>query len=313
MTVFEYPFNEKPNIDKCVLALGFFDGVHVAHRDLLLKGKEAAKKSGLSFGVFTFKSDGRIKAGAKRLYDDREKAELFETLGADFTVFADFGAIGGCTPRDFVKKILVGELCCITCVAGFNFRFGKGASAGASELLGYMQECGCDAIICDEITADDGSTLSATGIRRLIEEGRTEEANMLLGSPYYIKGRVLHGRADGRKLGFPTANLEIGEGKIVPRLGVYRTAVAIDGRIYSAVTNIGRCPTFMGESTRLEAHLIGFDGNLYDKEIKVYILGFLRDERKFGSLDELKAQINLDRERTIIENGELTWQALGQK
>ena len=120
-------------------------------------------------------------------------------------------------------------------------------------------------------------------------------------------------KTSGKLTAKQTANLEIGEGKIVPRLGVYRTAVAIDGRIYSAVTNIGRCPTFMGESTRLEAHLIGFDGNLYDKEIKVYILGFLRDERKFGSLDELKAQINLDRERTIIENGELTWQALGQK
>ena len=313
MTVYEYPFNEKPNIDNCVLALGFFDGVHLAHRDLLLKGKEAATRLGLSFGIFTFKSDGSIKANAKRLYDDKEKAEIFETLGADFTVFADFGAIVGCSPSDFVKRILVDELSCKICVAGFNFRFGKGASAGASELSKLMQECGGEAMICEEITTDDGQTLSATAIRELIESGKTEEANMLLGSPYYIKGRVLHGRADGRKLGFPTANIEIGEGKIVPRLGVYRTAVALDGRIYSAVTNIGKCPTFMGESTRLEAHIIGFNGDLYDKEIKVYILGFLRDEKKFGSIDELKAQINIDKERTIKENGELTWQALGQK
>ena len=313
MIIYQYPQAEKLNIRDCVLALGFFDGVHIAHRDLLLAAKRIAEERGLAFGIFTFGSEGGIKKSVRRLYDDGEKAELFCAVGADFTVYADFGKIASLSPEEFVANTLCADLNCHVCVAGFNFRFGKGASAGAIQLSGYMQECGCDAIICDEITADDGSTLSATGIRGLIEEGRTEEANMLLGSPYYIKGRVLHGRADGRKLGFPTANIEIGEGKIVPRLGVYRTAVAIDGRIYSAVTNIGRCPTFMGESTRLEAHLIGFDGNLYDKEIKVYILGFLRDERKFGSLDELKAQINLDRERTIIENGELTWQALGQK
>jgi riboflavin kinase/FMN adenylyltransferase len=313
VTVYEYPFTEKPNIDRCVLALGFFDGVHVAHRDLLLKAKEAAMRRGLSFGIFTFESDGKIKAGARRLYDDEEKAEIFDSLGADFTVFADFSAISGCTPEDFVDRILIDDLCCRICVAGYNFRFGKGASAGAKELTEFMRRRDAEALICDEIKAKDGSPVSATVIRELIEEGKTEEANILLGAPYYIKGRVLHGRADGRKLGFPTANLEIGEGKIVPRLGVYRTAVDLDGRIISAVTNIGKCPTFMGESTRLEAHLIDFDGDLYGREIKVYILGFLRDEMRFDSLEELKAQIDIDKKATIKENGELTWQESGLK
>ena len=313
MVIYEYPFEKELNIDNCALALGFFDGVHIAHRDLLQKARDAAYKKGLKFGIFTFKSDGNIKSNSQRLYDDGEKADIFASLGADFTVFADFSAISGYSPEDFVKNILVNQLSCKICVAGFNFRFGKGASAGVNELSKFMKECDGEAIICGEITTDDGSTLSATLIRELISNGNIEDANRLLGSPYYIKGRVQHGRADGRKLGFPTANVAIENGKAIPRLGVYRTATVIDGKIYSGVTNIGKCPTFMGEEIKLESHIIDFDGDLYDKEIKVYLLGFLRDETPFKSLENLKMQINIDKNTTIKENGDITWQELGLK
>ena len=313
MQVYEYPFEKEHNVENCALALGFFDGVHIAHRDLLKKAKEVATEKGLKFGIFTFKSEGNIKNKSARLYDDGEKADIFASLGADFTVFADFSAISGYSPKDFVKSILVNQLSCKICVAGFNFRFGKGASAGAKELSELMKECGGEAIICSEITADDGSILSATLIRELISSGNIESANSLLGSPYYIKGRVLHGRADGRKLGFPTANIAMESGKAIPRLGVYRTATVIDGKIYNGVTNIGKCPTFMGEEIRLECHLIDFDGELYGREIKVYLLGFIRDEKTFDSLDDLKAQIKNDKETTIKENGEIKWQELGLK
>ena len=313
MVIYQYPFESKPNTDDCVLALGFFDGVHVAHRDLIKKAKDVAQTQGLKFGIFTFRSDGRIKANAKRLYSDEEKAEFFKELGADFIIFADFGAISGCSAEDFVKGVLAEEICCRICVAGFNFRFGKGAVAGANELCRYMNECGGQAFICEEVTSPDGSTLSASVIRNLIAEGKIEEANANLGSPYYIKGRVLHGRADGRKLGFPTANISIGEDKAVPRLGVYRTVTVIDGKIYNGVTNIGKCPTFMGEEIRLECHLIDFDGDLYGRELRVYLLGFLRDEMGFDSIDSLKMQIQIDKETTIKENGEIKWQELGLK
>ncbi len=313
MVIYEYPFNEKLNIPECVLALGFFDGVHIAHRDLLDRAKGIANDRGLAFGIFTFKSDGNIKISSSRLYDDQDKADIFEALGADFTVFADFSAISGCSPEDFVKQILINELSCGVCVAGFNFRFGKGASAGSTELSAFMQESGMEACICREITAEDGSTLSATLIRELIAKGQIEEANAHLGSPYYIKGRVLHGRADGRKLGFPTANLSLPDGRIIPRLGVYRSAVIIDGKVYSAVTNIGKCPTFEGDEIRLEAHIIGFEGDLYGRELKVFLLGFLRDERHFNGLDQLKMQINIDKNITIKKNGDIKWQDLGLK
>ncbi len=312
MVIYEYPFKEKQNIPECVMALGFFDGVHIAHRDLLKTAAEIVKERGLSLGVFTFGSDGRIKAESGRLYDDGEKAEIFEQLGADFTVYADFGAISDCSPEDFVKNILCRDLNCKVCVAGFNFRFGKGARADSARLCELMSEMGGEACICDEITAG-GVTLSATLIRRLIAEGKIEEANRYLGAPYYIKGRVLHGRSDGRKIGFPTVNLSIDDGRVIPKFGVYRSAVVIDGRVYSGVSNVGVCPTFDGKEIRLETHIINFSGDLYGREMRVYLLGFLREERRFGSIDELKMQINIDKNTTIKENGDIKWQELGLK
>lgn len=312
MTIYQYPTEQKTNINSCVLALGFFDGVHIAHRDLLSRAREVARERGLSFGIFTFGSSGNIKADTRRLYDDNEKAELFESLGADFVVYADFGRVAGLSPEDFVKKTLCEELGCQVCVAGFNFRFGKGAAADSARLAALMAEAGGEALILEEITAD-GITLSATLIRGLITSGKIEEANTYLGAPYYIKGRVSHGRSDGRRLGFPTANIVIGEGKILPKAGVYRTAAVINDRVYSAVSNIGVCPTFDGTETRLEAHIIDFDGDLYEKEIRVYLLGYLREERRFDSLNELKMQINIDKNTTIKENGDIEWQHLGLK
>lgn len=313
MIIYDYPIINSNKPSECVLALGFFDGVHIAHRDLLLKAKNIARSKGLSFGIFTFKSSSNIKINTARLYEDTDKAEIFESLGADFVVFADFSAIASFSPEDFVNKALCHDLSCKMCVAGFNFRFGKGAKGGSRELVDLMARNGGEACICEEITANDGSTLSATMIRNLIVDGKIEEANAHLGSPYYIKGRVLHGRADGRTLGFPTANLTIGEGRAIPKLGVYRTASVLDGKIYSGVTNIGKCPTFNGEEIRLETHLIDFDGDLYGQDVKVYLLGFLREERRFDSLDLLKAQINTDKKTTIIKNGDISWQELGLK
>lgn len=312
MVIYEYPFKQKQNIPECVMALGFFDGVHIAHRDLLKQARDIAREKGLAFGVFTFGSTGGIKINAGRLYDDGEKAEIFDALGADFTVYADFGAISGNSAEDFVNKILCLDLNCKVCVAGFNFRFGKGASGDQARLTELMRKNGKETYICDEITAG-GVTLSATLIRNLIADGKIEEANSYLGAPYYIKGRVLHGRSDGRKLGFPTANISIEEGRIVPRFGVYRSATIIDGKMYNGVSNVGICPTFDGREIRLETHIIDFSGDLYGKELRVYLLGFLRDERRFDTIDELKTQINIDKNTTIIKNGEIKWQELGLK
>ena len=167
MIIYEYPLKEKSNIPGCVMALGFFDGVHIAHRDLLANAKKIADERGLAFGIFTFASGGDIKAKAGRLYNDEEKAEMFQELGADFTVFSDFAAISGSSPEDFVLNILCRDLNCKVCVAGFNFRFGKGASADSTRLATLMTDGGGEAVICDEIT-QDGLTMSATLDRKSV-------------------------------------------------------------------------------------------------------------------------------------------------
>lgn len=313
MVIYEYPFEKKQNIPECVLALGFFDGVHIAHRDLISTARRIADEREIKLGIFTFGASGNIKGSSVRLYGDDEKSEIFDQLGADFTVFADFPSISGQSPEDFVTKTLVGELNCRVCVAGFNFRFGKGAAAGESELRSLMTETGGEAVIRREIKGEDGETLSATLVRDLILSGEIKKANDILGSPYYIKGRVLHGRRIGRDIGFPTVNIQIDKGRIIPRLGVYRSAIPIDGRIFHGVTNIGSCPTFEERAVHLETHIIGYEGDLYDKELKVFLLDFLRDEKAFLSVDELKMQINIDKDTAIKENGDIKWQDLGLK
>ena len=312
MVIYHYPTDESLNISECVLALGFFDGVHMAHRDLIDKAAETARERGLKLGIFTFGSKSAIKADAERLYNDAEKADIFSDLGADFTVIADFKAIAHMSAEDFVNDLLVRDLNCRVCVAGFNFRFGRGAAGNSDMLTALMEKAGGEARICEEITAK-GVTLSATLIRSLISEGEIEQANEYLGAPYYIIGRVLHGRSDGRKIGFPTINMTIEEGRIIPKRGVYRTAVVIDGKLYSGVSNVGVCPTFEGSEVRLETHVIDYDGDLYGREMRVYLLGYLREERKFDSIDLLKGQIEYDKNRAIKENGEIKWQELGLK
>lgn len=313
MVRYDYPLKEKINMPECVLALGFFDGVHIAHRDLIARAKKTALAKDMRFGIFTFASDGIIKKDVPRLYNDDEKAEIFEALGADFAIFADFSAISGMSPKEFVADLLCSELGCRVAVAGFNFRFGKFASGNADDLTEIMSDAGGDAIICEEILADDGESLSATLIRRLITEGEIKRANSLLGSPYNIKGRVLHGNKVGRKLGFPTANIEIEEGRIIPALGVYASAIPIDGKIYLGVTNVGKCPTFEERRIHLETNIIDFSGDLYDREISVYLLDYLRGEAVFSSADELIRQIDIDKNKTIFEFGEITWQDVGLK
>ena len=185
MVIYHYPFKENTDIAPSVLALGFFDGVHIAHRDLIKTARDEADKRGLKLGVFTFGAGGNIKTGASRLYGDLEKAEIFEKLGADFTVIADFGSIAGMSGEDFVKGLLVNELNAKVCVAGFNFRFGKGAKSGEAELRSFMNDVGGEAVVREEITTSDHTTISATMIRDMITGGNIKKANEILGAPYY--------------------------------------------------------------------------------------------------------------------------------
>ena len=309
MQIYEYPLENRTG-EKCVLALGFFDGVHIAHRDLIQAAREIADERSLRLGVLTF--GGEIKSGAKRIYESDEKTEIFESLGADFTVIYDFSCIKDMTAEEFVKKILVDELHCEVAVAGYNFRFGKGALGDAEALVRLMREWGGEAIIREEIT--DGSLpVSSTRIRDLLAKGEMREAARLLGLPYYIKGRVEHGNSTGRTLGFPTVNMAMYADRVPLRHGVYGSVTRIDGVLHASLTNIGTCPTFSEREAHAETYILDFSGDLYGKDIRVYLIDFMREEIAFSSPKELQMQINIDKNRVIKENGDIKWQELGLK
>ncbi len=295
-----------------VIALGFFDGVHAAHRELLKMAKEEAELRRASLGVFTFSSESNIKSDKKRLYTTDERLDLIAGLGGDFAVVADFSEICSIEAEDFVRTVLADGLGASVAVAGYNFRFGKGARGNSICLAKEMSRYGDYAIIFDKFELD-GKEVSSSAVRALIEEGKIEDANRLLGSPYCFCGKVEHGNSMGKSLGFPTINTPLENGKIIPRLGVYRSAVLAGGNIYNSVTNVGKCPTLGEREIHLETHLIDFRGDLYGENVKIFLLGYLREERTFKNEKELIMQINVDKNNTIIENGEEKWQEHGLK
>ena len=312
MKIYEYTPGVKLTVGECAVAIGLFDGFHVAHRALVQKTREIAKQKGLSTGIFTFISNKTIKKGAKKIYSTEEKLEIADSLGVDFAVVADFSDIANLSAEEFVKHTLVDDLSAKIAAAGFNFRFGEGASGDASLLDRLMRESGGEAIVFDEYT-HGGRAVSSTVIRELLTDGKMADATSLLGTPYFLTGEVSHGDGRGRSLGLPTVNTDIPEEKLIPRVGVYRSAVLISDRLYSGVTNVGTCPTFGERAPHAETYILDFSGELYGESIRVYLLEFLRDERHFDSADSLILQIKLDINYTIKKNGEQTWQELGLK
>ena len=310
MNIYEYKQGEALPIGKCVLALGLFDGMHIAHRDLIAKGKELAKEAGLPLGIFTFDGESGIKSSVPKIYDTKHRLVLAERAGADFAVVADFGALCYLPSEDFVSYVLIRDCHAEIAVAGFNFRFGKGAAAGADELVGLMVARGKRAYIREEFKFN-GATVSSSLIRSFISLGNMHEARKLLGAPYSISGKVYHGDGRGRGMGLPTVNVDIPEGRVLPALGVYRSAVPINGKIYNAVTNIGTCPTFGERGLHAETYILDFEGDLYGRDIEIFLLAYLRGERKYERQNDLIIQIKLDISLTIIKNGDITWQELG--
>jgi len=284
--------------------------VHIAHRELILAAKERAASLSIPLGVFTFPAENEIKSGAARLYSTTEKLGIFEKLGVDFTVLADFPSVSSLSPEEFVREVLVGDVGANECFAGFNFRFGKGAVGDARLLAELMEQFGGSATVCKERKLE-GETVSASLIREKILNGDTDGARALLGAPYFLKGKVEHGDARGKKLGFPTVNTAIEAGRVMPRPGVYVSAVTATDRLLPAITNIGFCPTFGAREAHAETFILNFEGDLYGEDIEIHLLRFLRDEKCFSSAEELIMQINIDKNTAIKELENKKWQELG--
>lgn len=287
-------------VQKTVIALGFFDGVHIGHGALLRRTAERAKELGVSPAAFTFdRAPKEFVTGVPvpLLTGVDERCRLIRTLyGIERVIVAQFDRALMTMPwRDFLETLLVERQGAVHLVAGHDYRFGY-QNEGTPELLrAWCAEhgLGCDVIPKVEL---GGVTVSSTHIRALVEAGEMEDAAAFLGHPYLMSGVVVHGRGLGSKLLFPTVNLTPEPFRAVPRRGVYAAEARLrDGRAFPAVTNVGVNPT-VTDANRLsvETHLIGFSGDLYGQSVDVEFLRFLRPERRFANTDELRRQMEQD-------------------
>ncbi len=306
----EYKLGEKYAERGCALALGFFDGVHKGHRELLAKTVAEARKRGVFSAVFTFRYGGGLKGGRNMIYSEREREELLSSLGIDVCFIADFSELKNMTPKDFVKKTVVGDIGAAFASVGYNYRFGRGGTGDARKLSELMRQEGAETFVFDAYT-EGGEPVSSTRVRSSLESGRIEEANAMLGVPYFISGTVEHGRGDGKRFGFPTVNTAVEEGRVRLKSGVYLTAVKIGEKLYTGLTNAGECPSFGKRSYHAETFLLDFSDDVYGMEIKVYFLSFLREERVFSSAGELALQIEKDRAVARERMKNIKWQEIG--
>lgn len=280
-------------------ALGLFDGVHLGHREVL-KEALAQKKNGFSPCVFTFSPESQAGKGSKYIYSPAEKEHIIrDVCGIDDIYSRDFADICGMDGETFVREILCGELNAAHVVCGKDFRFGTGASCGVYELedFGRKYDFTVDAI---EDVCLGGERVSSTEIRRLLSSGELRRANLLLGKPYMIMKEVSHGAQLGRSLGFPTANQVFANGQLVPKFGVYSSRTLAGGRWYPSMTNIGVKPTVeYGGAPLAETYIHGFSGDLYGRDLQVVLLNFIRPEKRFASVEELKQQISRDVDEAV--------------
>ena len=291
-------------MEKTVYALGFFDGVHLGHQALLRKAVALAAEVGAIPGVVTFSThpDGLVSGAAPKLLNTREERNgLLRAWGIQSIFELPFDEkVKNTHWASFLSQLV--EMDAAGFVCGDDFRFGAGGLGTPKKLEAFCKKQGIPCAILPQQEVD-GLRVSSTHIRALLEQGETERANRFLGHPHLLTGEVVKGRQLGRTMGIPTANVEIPEGLAVPKLGVYATRVVVDGKAYPAVTNIGSRPTVGGHQVRAESWLLDFEGDLYGKRIALAFYRFLRPEQKFGSLEELKAQILQDarqvRELTI--------------
>ena len=310
MDVRTYSYPEKLDITDSAVALGYFDGVHVGHRELISLLVREAKAKKLKPYVFTFVDDlAKTKKTQSIIYNTEEKLKIFASLGVDGVIIANFSSISGLTPEAFVNEVLIESLGAELAISGYNFRFGKYAAAGAPELIELMEASGKRALVLSEQKIN-GNPLSATVIRQLITDKKLDEATKMLGIPYFIEGTVEKGLGLGKVYGFPTINLPLRQTAPLPS-GVYRTAVETGGKLYTGITNVGSCPTVCEREIHTETLIADFEGDLYGKTLRIYFLGYLREEKRFDSVDALREQIYSDRDKSIEENGDLKWLEIG--
>ena len=279
------------------VALGCFDGVHIGHAKIISEAVGIAKNKGLCSVIWSFEMPPKsILKNEKGILITplNEKKRLIRALGADYLVSVPFNEkIASLTPREFFESILIEKLNAKHIVCGYNYRFGRGGSGDAELLRSLCDERGISLTVIREVKINE-KTVSSSAIRALLKDGMLKDAEKMLGRRYYIRAKVSDGQHLGRSLGFPTVNQALNAESSPLRKGVYLTQTKINGQIKYGVTNVGNRPTVTENSLVCETHILDFNGSLYGKTLKVEFIEFIRDERKFTSLDDLKKQIEAD-------------------
>lgn len=294
MQVFE-KLDYNPDLSLC---LGFFDGVHQGHKVVLKNAVNLARQNNLKSAIITFKEHPLCylqNRTPQYIIPPQDRIELIAQQGIDYVYMLDFDEdVADLIAADYLKDVLVKFFKPKFITTGFNHFFGAGKKGDAAMLRAYQDTYGYKYFEVPPITYNN-TLISSSKIRQLVSEGAVENIKKLLGTDFYIKGRVVTGNRIGRTISFPTANIQYPDNIIKAARGVYIAVVDIDGKKYPSVANLGRRPTIKGNhNLLLEAYLLDFNDNIYDKDIKVYFLKKIRNEQKFDSLPDLKSQLVKD-------------------
>lgn len=298
MKIFHSIYDFTPQ-KKTVVTLGTFDGVHIGHQKIIEKLLQSAAETDSESLILTFFPHPRMvlqeSSEIQLLNTLDEKIELLERMGLDNLIVHPFDEeFSRLTAEAFVSQVLVAQFNIQKIIIGYDHRFGRNRTANIDDLIVFGNEHNfkVEQISAQEI---DAVSVSSTKIRNALLEGKIALANEYLGYAYMVSGTVVKGRQLGRTIGFPTANIHIAEKyKLIPKIGVYVVRSVIDGQIVFGMMSIGTNPTVGGDSLSVEVHFFDFDADLYGKKIEVGLLGYLRDEQKFDSVETLKAAISDD-------------------
>ena len=282
--------------EESVIALGNFDGVHRGHIELIKKAIEDAKKLNIKSSLLLFNehTDNLVKVGKKEIITtNKTKFEILENLGVDIIYLINFTKeFMAYSPIMFLKDFLAYNLKIKGVVVGYDYTYGYKKS-GDVDFLNKNKSLFKSVHVIEQVSYE-GEKISSSRIRSLIEVGRVKEANNLLSRPYKLIGRIIHAKGLGKKMGYPTANLELVDNFVIPKYGVYDTDIIINGKKFKASTNIGTNPTVEHDGIKIEAHILDFDEDIYGEIVELELLEFVRPELKFDSIEELFEQIAKD-------------------
>jgi len=289
---------------RTVVTIGTFDGVHLGHQKIIERLKTIAKEKRLKSVILTFFPHPRmvLQSGVdiKLLNTIEERQDILSRLGVDYLVIKKFTKdFAKLSAEHYVKEFLVDGLNAKYIIVGYDHRFGKNRRADIKDLKAFGEQFDFEV---EEISVKDVEevAVSSTKIRRALNMGDIKTANAFLGYNYFLTGTVIEGKQIGKQIGFPTANIHIKENyKLIPKNSVYVVRSLIENVPFFGMMNIGTNPTVDGKEQSIEVHFFNLDRDLYNKKIKIELLGRLRNERKFKSLESLRSQLKIDKENAL--------------